>query len=304
MTHTPLHIVAETCNRKQREAFAHGTRDKMNAGKILYNELTPLTIATFVLPPLIFGSGGLDDEDALPLDVVADSQDRISMREALATMPFPAIRIRRRLVSKDNLPRDTGFGIGGEEPSYAMTGTLAIDTDVIIVSESDHVADEYRWLWAAKDIVYSADGGMRTIYTPNKYTGLKVYIDSCPASFVDLLRFLEDRRNRYIENPVTRQVRRAEGLSPDYKEYIVMRKPSAKEAKTMLRLGEVFRRSPKLHVVRGHLRHLRSGRVAVIPPHARGVGTMLQVKDYVAEEENPQEALPLPGLPGGAALPA
>ena len=48
-----------------------------------------------------------------------------------------------------------------------------------------------------------------------------------------------------------------------------------------LTLREFTGRQNRLHAVRGHLRRYRSGLIVQIPPHARGKGTALQIKDYI-----------------------
>lgn len=226
-------------------------------GKQLFEAFLPCVVATFILPQRDYGENQ-DQHEAI---------DNNAMLAAVNAAPFPCVRIRRRITSE----------VSGH--------CECVDTDVIVAREGDD-----RWLWAAKDTQLAPK--LRVLYTPNTTDiGRTALTGGCPASLPDLITFLDDRRNRYIEQPVSRQVRRAEGVSPDYKEFIVIRKPPASLAKGMLRLGEVFRRSPKLHAVRGHLRHYRAdrytnarGKVQFIEPFARGAGDMLQVKDYAAEE--------------------
>ena len=84
---------------------------------------------------------------------------------------------------------------------------------------------------------------------------------------------------RYIEKSVTRQQRRALGVVPGYREYVIIRREDYRYPEGMT-LSQMYRRSPMLHAVRGHLRRLQNGRLIPVRAHARGKGQLFQVKDY------------------------
>jgi hypothetical protein len=96
-----------------------------------------------------------------------------------------------------------------------------------------------------------------------------------------LLDALENRANRYIEQPVSRPQRRALGVAPDYREYIIVPPERTPRYETAIKRADMQKRLVALHAVRGHLRRLSSGRVVPVRPHTRGnLGTGVQVKDY------------------------
>jgi hypothetical protein len=102
---------------------------------------------------------------------------------------------------------------------------------------------------------------------------------------VRLYRALYERKHRFVEQPVSRQVRRAMGQErgATYREYIVVPKDDVRYASGE-RPGAILKRLRALHAVRGHVRHLKSGRVAFVKPHIRGkLGTALQPKTYLVD---------------------
>ena len=101
-----------------------------------------------------------------------------------------------------------------------------------------------------------------------------------------LLDYLEDNSTRFVEEKVSRQVRRAEqrtGISATHRRFIIVRKGDRKgyASDDLLTRAAMGRR---LHVVRSHLRHLPSGVVTIVKAHLRGsVGSAVQVPDYLVK---------------------
>lgn len=93
---------------------------------------------------------------------------------------------------------------------------------------------------------------------------------------------LDSREVRYIEEKVSRPVRRAMGVSRDYREYIIIRKHDHHHYyDSALKRTDIIKRLKALHAVRGHMRHLQSGKTVFVKPHMRGKGEALQIKDYI-----------------------
>lgn len=107
-----------------------------------------------------------------------------------------------------------------------------------------------------------------------------------PFSMVLFYR-LKHREIRFEDVPVSRQVRRALGVVPEYREYITITKASV-NYRNALRLSDLVKRHPQLHAVRAHFRHLQSGRVTKVRAHSRGQGKVLQPKDYIMAEDGPK----------------
>lgn len=96
-----------------------------------------------------------------------------------------------------------------------------------------------------------------------------------------LLELLRDSRNRYIDKPLSRQVKRAMGIKvPNYHEYIIVDRRDIKPDDDAKRWSEIARRHPYLHAVRSHMRMLECGRLIQVRAHTRGKGILFQVKDY------------------------
>jgi len=97
-----------------------------------------------------------------------------------------------------------------------------------------------------------------------------------------LQRLRDSRHHRYLEKVLSRQVRRANDFSADYKEFIVIATPCKSDVPPgALRLSEMIRRIPQLHAVRSHLRKLPSGNMTTVRSHTRGRGEAAQFKDYI-----------------------
>jgi hypothetical protein len=175
-----------------------------------------------------------------------------SIEEIHRRLPFDGIHIVQPVLKYYN---DEGFEF--------------VCTVYVVVGRSAQNAVYY----AAKYVLRQIDGDYReTSFDESKKIGTSGVIWR-------LLSLIDDRQSRYVEQRVSRPVRRAMGVNPNYREYIIVKKRSAKPG--ALRLSEIVRRHPQLHAVRGHLRHLKNGAVALVRPHARGKGKALQVKDYV-----------------------
>lgn len=132
-------------------------------------------------------------------------------------------------------------------------------------------------LWSFKRRIVD-DGRTETFYTH----GPRDTRDAFPFPVLGhLLTLLSKSRNRYIEKPLSRQAKRALGVSvPNYHEYVIVDRRSVKEGEKAARWSEIARRHPHLHAVRAHLRRLECGRLVRVRAHTRGKGTLFQVKDY------------------------
>jgi hypothetical protein len=174
--------------------------------------------------------------------------------DLLRTLPFPCIKIvtpTQRVDPGESLSKDMIIEI--ERSGNAVTVTWSNKVRVIT---DDFISD-----------MYSIPG------------------DHPRAQPVDivcrLLTLLRDSRNRYIEKPVSRQVKRAQGIkAPDYHEYIIIDRRDIKPEDDARPWKDISRRMPYLHAVRAHLRRLECGRLVQVRAHTRGKGTLFQVKDY------------------------
>lgn len=235
-----------------------------DVGRHLFDTLRPHIVTTFYLEPY---TASLEEPELIEHSDPAYAK----LTEWLYALPFPCMRIVRSLVG----------------PYCEAQGWRQLDTDVII---TNLVKDNGKttWAWAVKDTVIHLDGTRKSNYAPNEAVHWhNQRTNNVPASFIDLMRLLGSRVHRYVERPVSRQIRRAEGFASSYREYIVIRrKDAAEHTGEILTLGQIIRRHPILHAVRGHIRKYRSGLITTVRPHTRGVGELFQVKDYITEEEH------------------
>jgi hypothetical protein len=130
------------------------------------------------------------------------------------------------------------------------------------------------------------DGRRVTRYQPNEDTGDNSEQAASLTLLNRLYQALYKRTHRFLDAPVSRQVRRSQGLPSEYREYIVIPRTDARY-ENALRPSVIAKRMRTLHAVRGHLRHYRSpryvnmqGQTQRIEPHLRGTGDALQVKKY------------------------
>lgn len=232
-----------------------------------YDELLSRVVTAFYLP-----SYAVMDIHESPY------QKRTTWREPeyqkqmdlLRAIPFPCIRIIR----DGEPPPNSDLG----QALFKKTGHRPKRLTSDIVCE---VRDGLFW-WAGKDSIVCHDGWRQSKYMPEDWDdyGVNAYYElSLPRNYFDLMHLLADRQNRYVENRLSRQVRRAAGVSPTYCEYIIVRKKEA-PLQEAYRWSEIVRRHPILHAVRAHLRHYQSGMVVKVRAHSRGHGELFQVKDY------------------------
>lgn len=220
------------------------------AARLRFEQWLPKCVTTFYLPPM----NHAEEHTLVNLNSHSDINGQQALL-ALRNIPFPCLRVCQTVLVEDGPPMDTQVICFGDGSKFG---------------------------WMARD--HSATGV--TTYSP---TGVVPAVDeSLPMSYINLMEVLSNNSARYVESPVSRQVRRRNGYADGYREYIVIRKPSKEERKSAMRLTEVFRRHPRLHAVRGHLRHYRTGLVVPIAAHARGgkkgAFELLQAKNYVTEE--------------------
>jgi len=122
-------------------------------------------------------------------------------------------------------------------------------------------------------------GNYGSTYVPNDPT-TPINVQLASASLVlRLYEALYQRTHRFIEEPVSRPVRKSQGLPKAYREYIVIPRTDARYAGA-IRGGEISKRLRTLHAVRGHPRTYRTGETIWIKPHLRGSGDLLQQRDY------------------------
>jgi hypothetical protein len=221
-----------------------------------YESILPRVVTSFHMEPTR-SSETTEIEDYGPVaGGFAPSIPFEHVRTALESIPFPCIRIVRTVLFIEDDRENR------------------IDTEVICFGDGE------KFGWCARD---RDPASGKVYYSP---TGLLPDVDEgIPASYIDLIGALSNNSARYIEKPVSRQVRRASGFADGYREYIVIDKPTKEQRATAMRLSAVMRRHPRLHAVRGHLRHYKTGLTTFVKPHARGKGDMLQVKTYVTQEE-------------------
>ena len=183
--------------------------------------------------------------------------------DALLAIPFPCIRIVRE----------------GEIPPGApgWHGISRARSDCVC----ELVAGDF-FAWGSKEVVKWPDGKIFTRYSPEDWADWRERPAAdmhLPVQYIRLMEALGDRKHRFIERDrLTRQQRRAIGVTPEYREYIVINKRDAPAGAHTL--SEIVRRHPILHAVRAHLRHYKSGLVTPVRAHARGHGQLFQVKDY------------------------
>ena len=197
----------------------------------------------------VVASFHLPDVDS-PMNVMLEGE----IRTDVMMLPFPSIRICVRFALAN--------GAFGEE-------------ETIINAEINNGETTYRWIDRTRDAITG-----RVEYHGSHAKRLDVGTVIMPTTFLRLINVLLDRKNGYVERGASRQVRRAMGLSPYYREYIVV---SRRENPGCQTIGQVIRRHPRLHAVRGHLRQIRSGRLVSVKAHVRGHGEVFQVKDYVVK---------------------
>ncbi len=98
---------------------------------------------------------------------------------------------------------------------------------------------------------------------------------------------LTDRKHRFVESRVSRQVRKMDSRSANYREFVVIERGDARYASALTN-RDIIKRLRDAHPVRGHIRTLRAARFtkshAFVRPHIRGVGDALQPRDYQVRE--------------------
>ncbi len=255
-----------------------------------YDEARRGALATFTLPDLLGPFAELYREDIKVNKLVAD----------LGALPFPCVEIIQRQyewVDRDGYPTTV-------EADAVHKGMMTARVVVSKTDEDTFTATERYTLSSGRTVttrdINSGKVKMRTVLSSSGKTRVvgndeMKSANVVPSSVIELLYRMERvRSHRYVEQTLSRQVRRAEGFAPEYRSYIVIETPKRKDRPDGgLTLGELMRRHPKLHAVRAHLvqehlRTLRNGEIAVIAAHARraharGRGGALQVKDYIVK---------------------
>lgn len=233
-----------------------------------YDEKLSRAVTAFYLPS--FAAMSIDESPFGRRTNSTDAAYKLQMH-LLRAIPFPCIRIIR----DGEVPPDSPLAKAMTEKSRGrLPKHLRSD---VVCEMRDGV-----FSWASKDAILYHDGYRVTKYMPEDWGayGVGVQETALPRSYFDLMQALADRQNRYIEQKLTRQARRASGLSPTYCEYVVVRKKEA-PIQEAYRWSEIVRRHPMLHAVRAHLRHYKSGLIVKVREHTRGHGELFQVKDYV-----------------------
>lgn len=250
-------LAGGTFGRIRHKDTVHVSADELEraseAARQRFERMLPNCVTSFYLPPV------QHVEERQEINPAVDDDEVRRVKLALASIPFPCLRICQTVLNVNEPPMDTQvICFNGASPKHTL-GT--------------------GFGWMSRD--HQIGTGL-TLYTP---TGIAPEVDnSLPMSYLNLMEILSNNSARYIKQPVSRQVRRASGFADGYDEYIVIRKPTKEQRKSAMRLSEIMRRHPRLHAVRGHLRHYRTGLVVPVAPHVRGVGDMTQAKDYYSEE--------------------
>lgn len=232
-----------------------------------YEDALKSAVTTFVLPENVV-SGELVPVDMEALQHLPYHSIRIV--EPFCITPDSAERIARRMgVADVKIKQETRKGIDrtvfyldGDRVRYA--GKISTDLGTTMRYDDGGGVDPG-----------SIGGFDWPIHSQGKNTSALIILRR-------LLSFLNDRSTRYQEQPpVNRQQRRAEGLPKEHRTYLVVR-PRDEAYKIATRSGEIMKRLRALHTVRGHMRHLSSGRIVPVRAHTRGkLGTAVQAKDYV-----------------------
>lgn len=231
-----------------------------------YDQLKRRAVASFVLPDW------LDDDSAFRQAARdASEENQAIVREAYirATtqeqLPFDCIHIRQRSIESEQ--------VWIQEVCIEARPTLQL-----------------AWKDTVRSRVLYGDDSARVFYMPEderlqygeRDEGERRLIQTLLFPLLNLSDLLESRELRYgivEQEPLTRQQRRAEGASWFYRSYIVV--DHRRQHEGALTIGQFMRKHPMLHAVRGHLRHLSSGRTTWVRPHCRGDGELFQVKDYL-----------------------
>jgi hypothetical protein len=215
-----------------------------------YADAAAKAVTTFILPP----------------HAVTGEPTEMALSELMAEMPFHNIEICEEWTMTAEVSRRIDVALGRKPraliPEGERNGISGFDSVVFI-------RDSENSLRAVGQSVVR--GRISPIERP----------DDVGFLLQRLVRYLRDRRVRYVEEPLTRQQRRARGVSSEYRRYALVLRDDVRYA-TALSRREVVRRLRALHMVRGHLRHLSDGRVVPVRPHMRGsLGDATQAKTYV-----------------------
>ena len=255
---TPYRFLAGgICGTNLGGDAVHVDADELDAAMIqtrkLFETMLAKCVTTFYLAPK-------DNADPDTWNITDPGFDVQNALLAIASIPFPCLRIVQTVLTEDVGP---------------------VDSEVICYG------DGVKFGWVARD--HQQRTGV-TAYSPADVERCPSLKNGLPLSYMGLMESLSNNSARYIERPVTRQVRRASGFAEGYREYIVIRQPSKEQRTTALRLAAIMRRHPRLHAVRGHLRHYRkTGLVVPVAAHARGGNKdtfeLLQAKNYITEAQ-------------------
>ena len=234
---------------------------KVNSGTLSrFHELLPLVKTTFTLPTAI-----TDSED------IMTSGNETGLVDLY--LPFDCFEIREP------------FKVEG---SVKDPRTLEGVSSVVIHEIKDN--DGRSMIEIAYELAFSKPGIKYTYYPdPSNFVKNREETNHGVLILMQLLLLLDKKGTRYIQEQVSRQVRRHGGRHSDWKSFIVI--PKTSYDKSLYERGESLSRiGIRLHSVRGHLRHLSDGRLIFVRPHTRGsIGGAVQVKDYTFKSEETVE---------------
>ncbi|GAC1607122.1 MAG: hypothetical protein NVS3B3_09310 [Aquirhabdus sp.] len=242
----------------------------------MYNVMLSHMKTTFYMPPVVHN-----------LDVTYSE----TLGDLFNSLPFANLRIVEQATFSPKAIasiRDKGdLKTATLMDGSVLTESLLLQREILPTGDSNFVV-------VSQTKVVGKSGRVHVVYTPVYEEGtnkVQTFMGVMELVF-RLVRLLKERRLRYVEREVSRQVRRAEGLAPEHKGYIIIRpdQPVAPNS-IVLSKRDILRRVSKLHAVRAtyrneHLRQYKDGKIVVVSgakvrEHVRGSGTHLQPKDYI-----------------------
>jgi len=171
------------------------------------------------------------------------------------------------------------FTIPAALNKQAKTDVHGVEESVLCRVDKENLLYVSKLRFEDGTVVYQPDAAVMNTQT----------FHNIPELFFRFYNLLYSRKFRFVDEPLSRQVRRANKLPAAYREFIVIGREDVRYAKG-IPASAMVRRMRTLHFVRGHdrvehLRQYKDGKIIVvssswIPPHARGEGKLTQAKDY------------------------
>lgn len=245
---------------------------------------------------------GETDSKNTPLRVIIPKDERVARdlfeegrRTAFTTFEMPPVEqhLEHQSVDTEDLPNRLPysnffirepFTYFGEGPDAGITsGMIVHGIDEMLVTRLDP--------WSVSIVNYmtfldAVPGGRQSKFT--LWRGSRNEDGAALIILNRLFKVLYERQHRFLEQPMSRQVRKSEDRPKGYLGYIVIPKTHV-HYKTALRSGDIVKRLKLLEPipVRRHPRTFHAdrfvnvkGQTIWIEEHVRGEGDAVQVKDY------------------------